>query len=213
VDSPRSEPQSQPEPTSATRDASLVTARRWTRRRLYGLVPIALLFTVLFARLLVEGNDVLAVPVGIALVMVPIYCAVFGREERLRGRAEGDVLLNTFGRVPLADLMQSARFHDLVDGVDRRKLAWSKDWVEGRVEFTLSGLLFRPGRIATRARVPSIAVAWSDVSSVEIAHLPLNLNVGLQLHLYDGDTLGCEVRGETRVRDALAQTPVATRAR
>jgi hypothetical protein len=168
------------------------------------LVPGVVLFAVEVVNLGSE-NFLLAalVPLGVAAIMVPIYGGIAVKARRQRQSETGGVLLMSFGRFRLRDALGFPPFAARLGSADQSRLMRGRGWIEGTITVTRKQLTFEPGGIAEGAAVPSMALDWESITSIQVIHQPMNLNVGVRLVSAMGDSIDIEIRSEKRVRTAL----------
>jgi hypothetical protein len=141
---------------------------------------------------------------GVVGVVAAVYLGAVVVAWRRRKTSSVDAVYASFGRFRLSELLAANRLTPALRDVDPSPIrTWARGWVEGTVVLTPGAFVFEPGRIARRARVRSFAFAWPELSRIELVPQVASLNIGLQLTLQNGSSVGCEVRGRRQVEAAL----------
>lgn len=186
-----------------TTAASAKNRVQWNRRRLIFVAPSLALCLLLLGRSSPEWFVLVWIGVGAVGFVLAGWLI-----SRLRDYLKRDLLgegevVTTFARMPLDDYLKLSPAGAPTTFNRRRIESFGRGFVEGRAVLGNGSLRFLPGRIAKSAGASTVDVPWSQLTRVEIAHLPLSLNVGLDLVKTDGQSLAIEVRGGRRVRRAL----------
>jgi hypothetical protein len=87
---------------------------------------------------------------------------------------------------------------------------YTRGWLEGTVRLEKASMVFTPGRLAKRAGCSEFRVFWADVRCVETTPQRLSFNTSLRLTLEDGSIVSGELRGGSRLADALLETELAS---